>query len=234
MVTSSAQRALLVGCGGVERVAVLVGDALGRHAEVVRGDGDELVLELLRRMEGRAAEHDRHAAADRAVARQRIERVRRAPRAPCRDRRSSTSPTTVPTSVSWPCPAEVVCMVAVIEPTRSTLMRQESIQVVVPTLGLSSGSNEELPPLGSRHAAMPMPASMPVAAQPVALGDQLVVAGVRQHLVDDGVIVAAVVGRAARDRDREIPRARIMLRRRTSSRSRPSRFATSSTVRSMA
>ena len=37
------------------------------------------------------------------------------------------------------------------------------------------------------------------AAQPVALGDQFVVAGVRQHLVDDGVIVAGVVGRAARD-----------------------------------
>ena len=86
---------------------------------------------------------------------------------------SSTSPTTVPTSVSWPCPAEVVCMVAVIEPTRSTLMRQDSIQVVVPILGLSSGSNDELPPLGSRQAAMPMPASRPCRAQPVALGEQL-------------------------------------------------------------
>ena len=117
---------------------------------------------------------------------------------------SSTSPTTVPTRVSWPCPAEVVCMVAVIEPTRSTLMRQESIQVVVPTLGLSSGSNDELPPDGSRHAAMPMPASKPVAAQPVALGDQVVVAGARQHLVDDGVIVAGVVGRAARNQIRKL------------------------------
>ena len=69
----------------------------------------------------------------------------------------------MPTSVSWPCPADVVCMVAVIEPTRSMLMRQESIQVVVPTFGLSSGSNDELPPDGSRHAAMPMPASVPAA-----------------------------------------------------------------------
>ena len=43
------------------------------------------------------------------------------------------------------------------------MMRQESIQVVVVFFGLSSGSNEELPPLGSRHAAMPMPASMPAA-----------------------------------------------------------------------
>ena len=85
---------------------------------------------------------------------------------------SSTSPTTVPTSVSCPCPAEVVCMVAVIAPVRSTLMRQESIQVVVVFFGLSSGSNDELPPLGSRHAAMPMPASSPCAAQPVALGEQ--------------------------------------------------------------
>jgi len=33
----------------------------------------------------------------------------------------------------------------------------------VPTLGLSSGSNEELPPDGSRHAAIPMPASVPPA-----------------------------------------------------------------------
>ena len=50
-------------------------------------------------------------------------------------------------------------------------MRQESIQVVVAFFGLSSGSNEELPPLGSRQAAMPMPASMPLGAQPVALRD---------------------------------------------------------------
>ncbi len=40
-------------------------------------------------------------------------------------------------------------------------MRQESIQVVVVFFGLSSGSNVELPPLGSRQAAMPMPASSP-------------------------------------------------------------------------
>ncbi len=41
------------------------------------------------------------------------------------------------------------------------LMRQESIQVVVVFFSLSSGSNDELPPLGSRQAAMPMPASSP-------------------------------------------------------------------------
>ena len=43
------------------------------------------------------------------------------------------------------------------------MMRQESIQVVVVFFSFSSGSNEELPPLGSRHAAMPMPASRPEA-----------------------------------------------------------------------
>jgi len=57
----------------------------------------------------------------------------------------------------------VVCIAAEMVPARSTLMRQESIQVVVAFFGLSSGSNDELPPLGSRHAAMPMPASSPSA-----------------------------------------------------------------------
>ncbi len=42
-------------------------------------------------------------------------------------------------------------------------MRQESIQVVVVFFSFSSGSNDELPPLGSRQAAIPMPASMPEA-----------------------------------------------------------------------
>ena len=90
-------------------------------------------------------------------------------------------------------------MVAVTAPPTSTLMRQESIQVVVVFFGLSSGSNVELPPLGSRQAAMPMPASRPCGAQAVALGDQPGVVGARQHLVDHGVVVAAVVGGAARD-----------------------------------
>ncbi len=74
---------------------------------------------------------------------------------------SSTSPTTVATSVSWPCPDDVVWIVAVTKPSPSTLIRQESIQVVVLFFALSSGSNEELPPLGSRQAAMPMPAQRP-------------------------------------------------------------------------
>ena len=89
---------------------------------------------------------------------------------------SSTSPTTVPTSVSWPWPDEVVCMVAVMAPSPSTLMRQESINVDVVISGLSSASKVALPPDGSRQAAMPMPASLPSRAQPVALGFQLLVA----------------------------------------------------------
>ncbi len=40
---------------------------------------------------------------------------------------------------------------------------------------------------------------MPSLAQPVAFGDQRIPVCMRQHLVDDGVIIAAVVARAARD-----------------------------------
>ena len=54
-------------------------------------------------------------------------------------------------------------MVTVTKPSPSTTMRQESIQVVVVFFSLSSGSNEELAPDGSRHAAIPMPASIPEA-----------------------------------------------------------------------
>ena len=54
-------------------------------------------------------------------------------------------------------------MVTVTNPSPSIMMRQESIQVVVVFFSLSSGSKAELAPLGSRHAAMPMPASIPSA-----------------------------------------------------------------------
>ena len=110
--------------------AVCIDDFVLGQAEIVRADVDELVLELLRGVEGGATEHDRHAAADRRVGRQacsesgRITRMRSG--SIC-----STSPTTVATRVSCPCPDEVVWIVAVISPSPSTLMRQESIQVVV-------------------------------------------------------------------------------------------------------
>ena len=42
----------------------------------MRGDRDELGLELLRRMKSRAAQHDRHAAADRRVGGQARQRIR--------------------------------------------------------------------------------------------------------------------------------------------------------------
>ena len=79
----------------------------------------------------------------------------------CAGSRSRISPTTVDTSVSWPWPDDDVPMMPVIAPERSMRTRQESIQVVVSFLGLSSGSNAELPPLGSRQVDMPMPASLP-------------------------------------------------------------------------
>ena len=75
---------------------------------------------------------------------------------------SRISPTTVDTSVSWPCPDEVVFTVVTMSPRPSTWMRQDSIQVLVVFFGLSSGSKDELPPLGSRHAATPMPANSPL------------------------------------------------------------------------
>src|ERR1700682_4289995 len=62
-----------------------------------------------------------------------------------------TSPITVETSVSWPCPDEVLWIITVTKQRPSMLMRQESIQVVVVFFSLSSGSNDELPPLGSRQ-----------------------------------------------------------------------------------
>ena len=78
--------------------------------------------------------------------------------------------------------------------------RHESIQVVVSFFGLSSGSNAELPPLGSRQVEMPMPASLPACARRIAAGHQRRVVDRRQRLVEHGVVVAGVVGRAARDR----------------------------------
>ena len=80
---------------------------------------------------------------------------------------SSTSPITVPTSVSWPWPDDVVWIVAAMAPVASTLMRQDSMNVVVVIFGLSIGSKAELPPLGSRQAAMRY-GEQTVRAQPVA------------------------------------------------------------------
>jgi hypothetical protein len=53
-------------------------------------------------------------------------------------------------------------MMPVIAPERSMRTRHDSIQVVVSFFGLNNGSNEELPPLGSRQVDMPMPASPPL------------------------------------------------------------------------
>src|SRR6202012_5641583 len=90
-------------------------------------------------------------------------------------------------------------MVAVTKPSPSTLIRQDSIQVEVVFFSLSSGSKDELPPLGSRQAAMPVAATKAGGTQLIALALQTFVVGVSQHLGDHGVIIAAVVMRAARD-----------------------------------
>ena len=75
--------------------------------------------------------------------------------------RSRISPMTVETSDSWPCPELEVFITPVMLPARSMRTRHESIQVVVSFLGLSSTSNAELPPEGSRQVERPMPARRP-------------------------------------------------------------------------
>jgi len=123
-------------------------------------------------VESRAAEHDRHPAADRTVLGNELSESARTTRT-FSGSTSSTSPTTVPTMVSWPCPADVVCMVAVIEPTRSTLMRQESIQVVVPTW--DEQRLERRVAAGRLQARGDADAGeQAFAAQTIALGDQFV------------------------------------------------------------
>ena len=90
-------------------------------------------------------------------------------------------------------------MAAVMAPMPSTLMRHESIKVEVVIAGLSSGSNDGVA-AGRLEAGGDADAGeLAFAAQPVALLFQLLVIRVGQHLVDHGVVVAAVVGGAARD-----------------------------------
>ncbi len=105
----------------------------------------------------------------------------------------------VPTSVSRPCPDDVVWIVTVTKPRASILMRQESIQVVcgillvqqrlerrIAAARLQTGRNAD----AGQHAG---------SAQPVALLLHRLEVGVLEHLVDHGVIVAAVVSAAARN-----------------------------------
>src|SRR5258708_16947263 len=57
-----------------------------------------------------------------------------------------TSPITVETSVSCPCPDEVLWIVTVTKPRPSMLMRQETIHVVVVFFSLCNRSNHQPPP----------------------------------------------------------------------------------------
>jgi hypothetical protein len=74
MLTSSAQlnalAGIVAGSPGSERHALL------GATELVRANPGELGLHLLRGMEGRTTEHDRHAAADGGIRRQTGQRVR--------------------------------------------------------------------------------------------------------------------------------------------------------------
>ena len=115
--------------------------------------------------------------------------------------RSSISPTTVETSVSCPWPDELeVPIAAIMAPVRSILTWQPSIQVVVSFLGLSSGSKAELPPLGSRQQDNADAGEPARCARGVAPLHQRLVIGRGQRLVEHGMVVAAVIGAAARDR----------------------------------
>ena len=95
-------------------------------------------------------------------------------------------------------------MVSVMAPSASTMMRQDSIHVVVVFFGLSSGSKEELPPLGSRQLAMPMPASRPEARSRSRSASSASQPTCVERLGDDRVVVAAVVGAAAGDQVGEL------------------------------
>ena len=57
-------------------IAFIIDGALERNAEIMRTDGRELVLQLVCSVEGGAAQHDCHAAADWRAAGQRVERIR--------------------------------------------------------------------------------------------------------------------------------------------------------------
>ena len=152
----------LFGIAREHNIAIAIVSVACRHAELLRADGDHRVLDLLARPRRGAAEHDRHAAADRTVRRQRRQRIRMHDA----DRvgsRSSISPTTVAASVSCPWPRRGRLHRPTMAPVISTLTLHASIQVVVSFFGLNSGSKAELPPEGSRQQDMPMPASLPAA-----------------------------------------------------------------------
>ena len=106
---------------------------------------------------------------------------------------------TVPTSVSCPCPAEVVWMVAVTAPPTSTLMRQHSTIGGGLVLRIEQRLEGRIGAARLEAGGDADAGEQPLPAQPVALRDQRCVVRARQHLVDHGVVVAAVVGRAARD-----------------------------------
>ena len=61
---------------GIRCDTALIDDVVLRAAELMRRETNDLRLEFLRGMERRAAEHDGHAAADRAIARQTVQRIR--------------------------------------------------------------------------------------------------------------------------------------------------------------
>ena len=111
----------------------------------------------------------------------------------------STSPITVPTMVSWPWPEEVVCMVAVMVPLASTWMRQEFHEGRGGDLRIEQGLEGGVAAARLEAGGDADAGELAVGAQRVAPRLEVLVAGVRQHLVDDGVVVAAVVEGAARD-----------------------------------
>ena len=77
--------------------------------------------------------------------------------------RPSSLAASAATMVSWPCPAEEIEMITVISPSASTRRRQPSGKVVLSLAGFMMFSKIALPPLGSRQAATPIPASFPAA-----------------------------------------------------------------------
>ncbi len=191
MVTSSAQVRFLSGADVSNDVAVLVGDALGRHAEIVRGDGDQLVLDLA-------------CAAWKAAPPSMI---------------AMRLPTGLLLGSALSESARTTRMLVGIELQHLAdhgadqrlvaLPRRRGVhgrgdradQIDADAAGIHPGGGVVLgieQRLERRIAAARLQARRDAdageharRAQPVALGEQLVVAGVRQHLVDHGVVVAA-------------------------------------------
>ena len=95
-------------------------------------------------------------------------------------------------------------MVAVTAPLTSTLMRQASRVGGGLVLGIEQRLEGRIGAAGLEACRDADAGEEPLPAQAIALRDQRGIVRLGQHLVDDGVVVAAVIGGAARNQIREL------------------------------